>query len=104
MFAAENLTPCYVALLNSHTMHTERLSLPYCEEFLPCRGGFSIYTLVNCFCEMNRRRFILALNTGSGFECTVISGGIEYSVGLYGTDLFGAGWSHLLVLRPCRKR
>jgi len=98
LFSVNDNGPCLVALIDSNTLQMEGLFSPVpCADQPQC-GLFSIYALINQFSSFNRRRFILALNTGSCYECTLNANGIEYTVSLYRTHRFGINWSHLLVL------
>ena len=102
MPAANNHAPCYVALIDSRTLHTEGMFLPFNGASDPVFEFFSIHALINSFSSVNRRRFILALNTNSCFECTVSGSHCDYTVELYSTRRFSAEWSHMLILRrPC---
>lgn len=103
MLKIEGHDPCYVALIDSRTLQAESLLSLSSDQLWQQSEGFSIYALVSLFSAINRRKFILALNTHSCFECTVTRSNLRFTVGLYGTSIFGAAWSHLLVLSsPCR--
>ncbi len=102
MIAAGRYEPSYVALIDSRTLQTEGLFLPMHGADLSEDDFSSVYALLNRFSTVNRRRFILALNTRSCFNCTVTGSSAEYSVELYSTNRFGAAWSHILILRTPR--
>lgn len=102
MPAANYQALCYFALIDSRTLHTEGLINLMSEFVSTASDSFSIHALINRFSTVNRRRFILALNSRSSFTCTLTYGNVDYYVELYSTDSFGAAWSHILILRRYR--
>ncbi len=86
---------CSVALIDSYTLQfipVPPLSLP------DTNGEFNIYTIMNRLDTVNRRRFIIALNTGSSYECSLEHKQSRFTLGLYHISGFGVRWSHILMI------